>query len=198
MARYYIPSGRSIQKEYNRGKDGKYELDILDRYNHGEFYSQDSIHLDKSKVFSTLSGRKVYGGGGIMPDLFVPEDTTELTSYYIEVSNHGLIQKFARDIADSYRPMMKGEKSLTQLERILPRDNALLTAFVNFAANNGVPARWFYVNKSKNLLINNIKAFIARDLVGYDACITILNRKDPTIEKALEQLRKGIDLSPKK
>lgn len=198
VARYYIPSGRSIQKEYNRGKDGKYELDILDRYNHGEFYSQDSIHLDKSKVFSTLSGRKVYGGGGIMPDLFVPEDTTELTSYYIEVSNHGLIQKFARDIADSYRPMMKGEKSLTQLERILPRDNALLTAFVNFAANNGVPARWFYVNKSKNLLINNIKAFIARDLVGYDACITILNRKDPTIEKALEQLRKGIDLSPKK
>ena len=196
VARYYIPSGRSIQKDYTRGKDGKYELDIVDRYNHGEFYSQDSIHLDKSKLFRTAAGRPVYGGGGIMPDLFVPEDTTEYTSYFIEVSNHGLIQKFARDIADNYRSMLNGNKSLTQLERVLPRDNSLLTAFVEYAASNGVPARWYYINKSKDLLINNIKAFIARDLVGYDACIEILNRKDPAVEKALEQLKSGISLKP--
>ena len=86
VARYYTPSGRSIQKEYQRGKDGKYELDIVDRYNHGEFYSQDSIRLDKTKLFHTVNGREVYGGGGIMPDIFVPEDTTGYTGYYLQVS----------------------------------------------------------------------------------------------------------------
>lgn len=191
VARYYIPSGRSIQKEYKRGKDGKYELDILDRFNHGEFYSQDSIHLDKSKVFRTLGGRTVYGGGGIMPDVFVPEDTTALTGYYLDASNLGLIQKFAHNLADTYRPMMNGSKSLEQLERILPRDNALLTAFVDYAARNGLPARWYYINKSKDLLINNLKAFLARDLVDYNAFIRILNRRDPTIDNALRQLNEG-------
>ena len=191
VARYYIPSGRSIQKEYTRGKDGKYELDIVDRYNHGEFYSQDSIKLDKTKKFTTKAGRIVYGGGGIMPDIFVPEDTTEYTSYYIEASNLGLIQKFARDMADAYRPMMKGSKTLANMERIIPRDNSLLTAFVDFAANNGLPARWYYINKSKALLINTIKASIARDLVGYDAFIQILNEKDPTVVRALRDLNAG-------
>lgn len=191
VARYFTPSGRSIQKEYKRGKDGKYELDILDRYNHGEFYSQDSIKLDKSKVFTTAGGRKVYGGGGIMPDIFVPEDTTEYTGYYIEASNLGLIQKYARDISDSYRPMLKGSKEITDLERILPRENSLLTAFVNYASSNGLPARWFYINKSKSLLLNQLKAVIARDLVGYDAFIQILNEKDPTVNRAILELRTG-------
>lgn len=191
VARYYIPSGRCIQKEYSRGKDGKYDLDIVDRYNHGEFYSQDSIKLDKSKIFKTLAGRKVYGGGGIMPDVFVPEDTTEYTSYYIEASNMGMIQKFARDMADVYRPMMKGSKSLADLERILPRDNALLTAFVDFGARNGLPARWYYINKSKDLITNLVKASIARDLVGYDAFIQILNEKDNTVQRALQDLKTG-------
>ena len=191
VARYFTPSGRSIQKEYKRGKDGKYELDILDRYNHGEFYSQDSIKLDKSKVFTTAGGRKVYGGGGIMPDIFVPEDTTEYTGYYIEASNLGLIQKYARDISDSYRPMLKDSKEITDLERILPRENSLLTAFVNYASSNGLPARWFYINKSKSLLLNQLKAVIARDLVGYDAFIQILNEKDPTVNRAILELRTG-------
>lgn len=190
VARYYTPSGRSIQKEYTRGKDGKYEMDIVDRYNHGEFYSQDSVRLDKTKKFSTAGGRLVYGGGGIMPDIFVPEDTTGYTSYYIDVANHGLIQKFAREMADSYRPMMK-QKTLQEMQRVMARDNALLTAFVNYAASHGVPARWFYINKSKSLLINQIKAWIARDLVGYDALIQILNEEDNAVRKALEDLNAG-------
>lgn len=188
VARYYTPSGRSIQKEYTRGKDGKYELDILDRYNHGEFYSQDSIKLDKSKKFTTIGGRTVYGGGGIMPDIFVPEDTTEFTSYYIEASNQGLIQKFAREMAESYRPMLKGSKNLEDLQRILPREQSLLTAFVNYAASQGLPARWYYINKSKKLLMNNIRAAIARDLIGYDAFIRILNERDETVRRAVDDL----------
>ena len=191
VARYYIPSGRSIQKEYKRGKDGKYELDILDRFNHGEFYSQDSIKLDQSKKFRTAGGRTVFGGGGIMPDVFVPEDTTGFTSYYIEASNMGLVQKFAREMADSYRPMMKGVKTVENMERVMARDNSLLTAFVDYAARNGLPARWYYINKSRNLLINQIKACIARDLVGYDAFIQILNEQDAAVIKALEDLNAG-------
>lgn len=192
VARYYTPSGRSIQKEYNRGKSGKYDLDILDRYNHGEFYSQDSIKFDKSKQFLTGNGRKVYGGGGIMPDIFVPEDTTGYTSYFIEAVNQGLIQKFANDFADSYRGLMNGKRDLETLYRILPRDNMLLNNFVNYAAARGLPARWFYINRSRNLLLNQIKAVIARDLVSYDAFIQILNETDVTVKKALEALDSGM------
>lgn len=191
VARYYTPSGRSIQKEYARGKDGKYQLDILDRYNHGEFYSQDSIKLDKSKQFSTHKGRIVYGGGGIMPDIFVPDDTTQYTSYYIEASNLGLIQKFAREMSESYRPILKGSKKLEDFERIIPKDETLLTAFVNFAAEKGLPARWYYINKSRNLLVNQIRASIARDLLGYDAFIRILNQNDNAVQEALRDLQSG-------
>lgn len=199
VARYYTPSGRSIQKEYKRGKDGKYEMDIVDRYAHGEFYSQDSIHLDKSKLFHTLNGRKVYGGGGIMPDLFVPEDTVGYTGYYIDAINQGLIQKYARNVANQYRPLLKDPKSLDALLRLLPRDNTLLNNFAAYAAANGLPARWYYINQSRNLLLNQIKANIARDLVGFQAFIQVLNQEDPTLQNALRYLQQGkspINLKP--
>ncbi|MDE6683146.1 MAG: S41 family peptidase, partial [Muribaculaceae bacterium] len=147
VARYYTPSGRSIQKEYKRGRDGKYELEIVDRYNHGEFYSQDSIRFDESKKFTTAAGRTVYGGGGIMPDIFVPEDTIGYTSYYIEAVNRGLIRKFCHEMAEKYRPLMK-EKTLANMNRIVPRDESLLNLFVDWAVGQGLPARWYYINQS--------------------------------------------------
>lgn len=190
VARYYTPSGRCIQKEYKRGKDGKYEMDIADRYTHGEFYSRDSIKLDKSKLFRTVNGREVYGGGGIMPDVFVPEDTTGYTSYYLEAVNKGLINTFAQYMADSYRPMMK-DKSVESMMRILPRDNTLLQNFVSYAASKGLPARWYYINQSRGLLLNQIKGVIARDLVGYEGLIKILNQEDKTVAEALRLLEQG-------
>lgn len=190
VARYYTPAGRSIQKEYKRGRDGKYELDILDRYSHGEFYSQDSIKLDKSKIFHTPNGRTVYGGGGIMPDVFVPEDTTGITSYYLEALNRGLIQRFAGEFAEKYRPMIK-KKTIDDLTRVMPRENMLLQSFVSYAAANGLPARWFYINKSRDLLLNQLKAVIARDLIGFNAFIEILNRKDTAVLRALEALERN-------
>ena len=162
VARYYTPSGRSIQKEYTRGQDGKYELDIVDRYNHGEFYSQDSIKFDESKKFITAGGRTVYGGGGIMPDIFVPEDTTGVTSYYIDAVNKGLIQKFCHEMSEKYRPLMK-EKTLAYMNRIIPRDDSLLNLFVEWAAKNGLPARWYYINQSRELLLNQLRDVLARD-----------------------------------
>lgn len=200
VARYYTPSGRCIQKEYKRGKDGKYEMDIADRYTHGEFYSRDSIKLDKSKLFRTVNGREVYGGGGIMPDVFVPEDTTGYTSYYLEAVNKGLINTFAQYMADSYRPMMK-DKSLESMMRILPRDNTLLQNFVSYAASKGLPARWYYINQSRSLLLNQIKGVIARDLVGYEGLIKILNQEDKTVSEALRLLEQGqspVNIKPSK
>lgn len=191
VARYYTPSGRCIQKEYKRGRDGKYELDILDRYNHGEFYSQDSVKMDKSKIFKTPNGRTVYGGGGIMPDIFVPEDTTGFTSYYLEALNRGLIQRFAGEFAENYRPLLKGKTSLDDLERIMPRDNMLLNNFVSFAAANGLPARWYYINKSRALLLNQLKAVIARDLIGFNSFLEILNQRDTTVKRAVDILNDG-------
>lgn len=190
VARYYTPSGRSIQKEYSRGRDGKYELDIVDRYNHGEFYSQDSIKFDQSKKFNTVGGRVVYGGGGIMPDLFVPEDTTGYTSYYIDAVNKGLIQKFCNQMAEKYRPHMK-EKTIAAMNRIVPREDSLLNLFVDWAATQGLPARWYYINQSRDLLLNQIRAVLARDLIGYNAFIEILNEKDITVKKAQDILSTG-------
>lgn len=192
VARYYTPSGRSIQKEYTLGEGGKYELDITDRYSHGEFYNADSIKLDKSKLFHTVGGREVYGGGGIMPDIFVPEDTLGITSYYINVVNSGLIQKYAYLIVEKYRQQLKNIESIDQLNSILPRDNTLLQGFVDYAAKNGVPARWFYINRSKALILRQLKAVIARDALGYSSFIIMLNQKDATLQKAVDLLKSRV------
>ena len=191
VARYYTPSGRSIQKEYTRGRDGKYDMDIVDRYAHGEFYNVDSIKQDKDKIFHTGNGRTVYGGGGIMPDVFVAEDTTGYTSYYVNVSNQGLIQKYAYSVADRYRDMIGEQKTIDRLLKVLPRDNTLLDNFVQFAVKNGVPARWYYINQSRKLILDQIKATIARDVLGYPAFIEMLNESDPTVKKALDALDRG-------
>lgn len=193
VARYYTPSGRSIQKEFTRGKNGKYELDISDRYQHGEFYNVDSVRLDKSKLFHTSLGREVFGGGGIMPDVFVPQDTTGITSYYINVSNAGLIQRYAYIVADKYRQVLKGVKTPAQVLNTIPRDNTLLEGFVNFAVSNGVPARWYYINQSRDLILQQLKAVIVRDILGYQNFIKVLNSDDPVINRSLEILRSGDD-----
>ncbi len=194
VARYFTPSGRSIQKEYKRGDSGLYEMDIAERYTHGEFYNADSIKFDKNKIFKTLGGRTVYGGGGIMPDIFVPSDTLGVTSYYLSVSNAGLIQKYAYSVAERYRSLAKNIKSSEQLLKILPRDETLLNNFVEYASAHGVPARWYYINRSRDLLLNQLKAVITRDLIGYDAFIEVLNRRDPTIERALKAIEDKEDV----
>lgn len=191
IARYFTPSGRSIQKEYSRGLDGKYQLDIIDRYNHGEFYNADSIKQDKSKLFFTSNGRKVYGGGGIMPDIFVPEDTTGFSTYYINLVNSGLVQKFAFEITDRYRDLFKVARNLDQLMNIMPSDDVLLETFMAYAVNNGEKARWYYVNMAHDQLLRQIKGMIIRDALGYDACYQFLNRQDPVVQRALEELKKG-------
>lgn len=201
IARYYTPSGRSIQKDYKSAGLSSYDSDISRRFARGEFYSQDSIKLDKSQKFTTKFGRTVYGGGGIMPDIFVPEDTTGMTSYYIQVANLGLIQKYAYKVTQSYRDVLKGAKNVEQLKKLLPRDNTLLEGFVEYAVANGVPARWYYIRKSRDLILSQLKAIIARDALGYSSFIEMLNERDPAVERAVQALGKGespIEIRPKK
>lgn len=192
VARYYTPSGRCIQKTYKNGIED-YNNDILDRYARGEFFSADSIKLDKNLVFETVGGRKVYGGGGIMPDVFVPNDTTGVTSWYLTVANAGLIHKFAYEFTDLNRAELSKHTDLKSLAAALPDDEYLLQAFVNFTAENDVPTRWYYINISRDLLVNQLKAFIVRDLLSMSEFYEIYNRKDPVIDEAL----KGFGKLPK-
>ena len=191
VARYYTPSGRSIQKEYKLGEGIKYDLDLSDRYNNGEFYNVDSIKLDKSKKFNTTTGRVVYGGGGIMPDIFVPEDTTGMTSYYISVSNRGLIQQYAYDIAERNRTRLASATTIQQFLLSLPDDDTLLQGFVDYAATKGIPARWYYINQSRGIILRQLKAIIARDILGYSKFIELLNADDKVISRAIKALQSG-------
>lgn len=189
ISRYYTPSGRCIQKDYKHGGD-KYNQELLDRYSHGELYNQDSIRIDTTQIFTTVSGRKVYGGGGIIPDIFVPNDTSGITSYYMKVANAGLIQKFAYKYADKNRAKLTDSKNYTHMLRLLPTDQTLLNDFVYYASRNGVPARWYYINISSKLITLQLKALIGQYIFGDNAFYPILNEDDNNITAAIEAFKK--------
>lgn len=189
IARYYTPTGRCIQKDYKLGQ-AAYERELLNRFNSGELDYRDSIKVDKSKMFKTPNGRIVYGGGGIIPDIFVPRDTVGYTSYYYAVVNAGLIQNYVLKYVTAHKAKFKNVKDYKDVIRLLDDNTQLLNDFVNFAASHDVPARWYYINQSRDLLLNDLKAFVARDLLGQKAFYPIYNRNDKTIEAALKALNK--------
>lgn len=190
IARYYTPSGRCIQRPYENGKDSKYEMDWLDRYEHGEFFSADSVKLDKKLRYSTSLGRPVYGGGGIMPDVFVPRDTTGVTSYLMEVSNKGLLIQFSFQYTDRNRAKLDQFNDETELQKYLEKQN-IVEQFVQFAAQKGVKRRNLLINKSRELLERNLYGNIIYNIQGKEAYIRYINRDDATVLKALEILERG-------
>ena len=189
IARYYTPTGRCIQKDYKLGQ-AAYERELINRFNNGELDYRDSIKVDKSKMYKTPHGRIVYGGGGIIPDIFVPRDTVGFTSYYYAVVNAGLIQNYVLKYVTAHKAKFKNVKDYKDVIRLLDDNTQLLNDFVNFAAKHDVPARWYYINQSRDLLLNDLKAFVARDLLGQKAFYPIYNRNDKTIEAALKALNK--------
>lgn len=193
IARYYTPSGRCIQRDYSDSKI--YREDIAQRYVHGELFSSDSIKQNTDLMFKTLTGRTVYGGGGIMPDIYIPVDTTDITRYYINVANAGLLNKFAFEYSDLNRETLS---QIEDIEPALPSDAVLLRSFVNYASQNGIPAQWFYINKSASLIVTQLKALIARDVAGIENYYRIMNRRDPVIKEALRQIGEGNNRAPVK
>lgn len=190
VARYYTPSGRCIQKDYSDAKS--YENDLYERYNRGEAFDADSIKFDETKQFVTMHGRKVYGGGGITPDIFVPNDTIGITKYYINVFNQGLLQKFALQYVDNNRGQLEEAFDVNELTAMLPGDLQLIQQFAKYTKSHGIDTQWSYINNSAPLIVNQLKALIARDILGLSAYYEITNLMDTTVLSAIEQLRGGM------
>lgn len=191
IARYYTPSHRCIQKDYTLGDEDDYSKELYDRYSHGELYSADSIKVDKSKIFRTANGRIVYGGGGIVPDIFVPNDTTGITTYYRAVANLGLLQLYVYTYVDINRDQLKNVKTVKQLMGMMPSDDALTYDFVCYARDNGVPMRWYYINLSRSLIARQLRALVIRDVLGSEEFYRYYNRTDNTVNAALKALNDG-------
>lgn len=191
IARYYTPSHRCIQKDYTLGDEDDYSKELYGRYTHGELYSADSIKVDKSKIFRTANGRIVYGGGGIVPDIFVPNDTTGITTYYRAVANLGLLQQYVYTYVDINRDQLKNVKTVKQLMGMMPSDDALTYDFVCYARDNGVPMRWYYINLSRSLIARQLRALVIRDVLGSEEFYRYYNRTDNTVNAALKALNDG-------
>lgn len=190
IARYYTPSGRCIQKPYEKGKESEYELDLLTRYEHGEFFSADSIKQNETEVYHTSLGRPVYGGGGIMPDIFVPQDTTGMTSYFRMAANRGLIIRYTFDYTDRNRTTLQKYNTPATLEAYLKKQN-LLNSFAAWAEKKGLKRRNNLMAKSRRLFEMSLYGNIIYNMLGMEAYIEYLNETDKTVLKAVEILEKG-------
>ena len=126
-----------------------------------------------------------------MPDVFVPSDTTGYSSYYVNVSNAGLLQKYAYELADLNREEFSKAKTVDELMAMLPSDATLLQSFVSYAAQKGIPARWHYINISSALIVNYLKALVARDTLGFGASYEVFNTRDNAVAQALKLLSEG-------
>lgn len=190
IARYYTPSGRCIQRPYENGKDDKYEMDWINRYEHGEFFSEDSIKQNKELKYTTSLGRTVYGGGGIMPDIFVPQDTTGISSYLIEVSNKGLILQFGFQYTDRNRMKLNQFTNYKELQQYLQSEK-IVEQFIRYADSKGIKRRNLLINKSFKLLKHYLHGNIIYNMLNNEEYIRFLNETDETVRKAVEVLEKG-------
>ena len=190
IARYYTPSGRCIQKPYEKGKESEYELDLLTRYEHGEFFSADSIKQDETEVYHTRLGRPVYGGGGIMPDIFVPQDTTGMTSYFRMAANRGLIIRYTFDYTDQNRSTLQKYDTPEKMEAYLKGQN-LLNKFAAWAEKKSLKRRNNLMMKSRRLFEMSLYGNIIYNMLGMEAYVEYLNESNKTVLKAVEILEKG-------
>ena len=190
IARYYTPSGRCIQRPYESGKDRNYELDLYNRYEHGEFFSRDSIKQNENERYLTSLGRTVYGGGGIMPDVFVPQDTTGVTSYLSSVINRGLTLQFTFQYTDNNRKKLSQYETEEELLNYL-RHQGLVEQFIRFADTKGVKRRNILIQKSYKRLEANIYGNIIYNMLGLEAYLKYFNKSDATVQQGIELLEKG-------
>jgi carboxyl-terminal processing protease len=185
VARYYTPSGRCIQKPYDKGND-EYYKDIMDRAIHGEFQKVDSIKYKDTVKYKTLGGRIVYGGGGVMPDFFIPADTLGFSDYYSKITQKGLVYQFALDYADSNRKELSKMNTIGEFENYFQKTN-VLNIFVAFAEKKGVKPNQADLNTSSKIIDSQIKAYIARNIIGDQGFFPIIKNIDKTLLEAIEK-----------
>ena len=189
VARYYTPSGRCIQKPYQAGDEKGYEEDLVARYKHGEFFSQDSIK-HTGPAYHTRNGRVVYGGGGITPDIFVPEDTLGVTSYYRMASMSGLILQYAFVYTDDNRLKLNNFTEMMALAEYLDKQN-LVDQFATYADKHGLQRRNLMIRKSHHLLQRYLYSRVIYNIMDEDDWIQYLNLDDNVVKKALEVFRRN-------
>ncbi len=187
IARYYTPSGRCIQKPYG-DSDEDYAMDIVKRYEHGEFFSADSIKQNEDEVYTTKGGRTVYGGGGIMPDVFVAQDTTGYSTYYSNVVRKSLINQYSFKYVDSRRSDFAGLKTYADVENYLDADN-VLTKFYDYAAKNGVKRNHSLSLPARKQIRTALYGNIIYDALDMQDYISFINLSDPAVTKAVEILK---------
>ncbi len=190
VARYYTPSGRSIQKPYDKGND-EYYKDIMDRAIHGEFQQADSIQFSDSLKYTTLAGRTVYGGGGIMPDFFIPADTLGFSDFYSKITQKGLVYQFALDFADSNRKTLSKLTNTKEFETYF-QNRDILNQFVAFAAQKGIKASNGDLKTSSKIIDNQAKAYIARNILGEEGFYPIIKNIDNVLLEAIEKSKTPI------
>lgn len=203
IARYYTPSGRCIQKPFKPGDNQDYDNDLLTRYQHGEFFSQDSIK-HTGPAYHTSIGRTIYGGGGITPDIFVAEDTLGMTSYYKQAAMSGLILQYAFNYTDNNRRKLNTFGSMTDMSKYLVGQNTV-EQFAAFADKNGLKRRNLMIRKSHKLLERFINSRIIYNILDEQAWTEYINQDDPTIATALRVFerkeafpKKPVDKAPTK
>lgn len=190
IARYYTPSGRCIQKPYTKGNTEDYAMDIVHRYERGEFFSQDSIHQNDSIVYKTRLGRPVYGGGGIMPDIFVSSDTSDVSSYFSQAVSKGLVRQYTFKYSDVNRPKLSQYKKYEEMIEYL-KQQGLVDDFVKFASAKGHKPRYWQIERSRKRLEQTIFANIIYNSLGMLEHVKYINTFDTTVLKAIEVLEKG-------
>jgi len=190
VARYYIPSGRCIQKPYKMGDKMDYEMDLLNRWEHGEIFSSDSIHMTDTTQYHTKKGRVVYGGGGIMPDIFVGRDTSLYTKYFTQVINRAYTYQFAFHYTDTHRKQLQQYKDWQSLEKHLIQAN-WLPEFVRFCQQKGVEPVPAEIEKSRPMIERLVNAYIVRNILGDSGFFPLFERDDEITRRAVQYLQSG-------
>ncbi len=187
ISRYYTPSGRSIQKPYDKGND-VYDRDIIERYNRGELIHSDSIHFPDSLRYKTLKNERiVYGGGGIMPDVFIPLDTIRYTDFYRDIVAKGVLNQYVLEYIDKERKSLKKQyKKVKAFDENFVVTDAMLTDLLELSKAKKVEFNQEQYEKSRELIIKQVKALIARDIFDMAAYFQVINPTDPAYQRALE------------
>ena len=188
-ARYYTPSGRCIQKSYAEGVD-KYYQDYVTRYKHGEMEFADSIKFPDSLKYHTVKGRTVYGGGGIMPDVFIPLDTTAVTDYYLDIRRKNVLNLFVGDYVDKNRKnLQKDYPDFDQFDKKFNVDDAFMKDFLDLAEKQGVKMNEKQYGLSESLIKSQVKAAIGEKLWDVDAYFKVINHEDNEVQKAIKVIK---------